>query len=66
MNKGKALLSSKTFWFNVLAIITAVAAFVGFGDFEPSPQTAEIISIIGALGNIYLRLKTSQPIVKIK
>ena len=66
MDKGKALIQSKTFWFNILAVVTAIAVFFGFGEFEPSPETSQIITIIGALGNIYLRLITNQPIKSIR
>ena len=63
--KGKALLTSKTFWFNVLAAIVAIASLFGFGEFKPSEETTEIIAIIAGAVNIYLRLKTKEPITKI-
>ena len=66
IEKGKALLKSKTFWFNALAIVTAVASLFGFGEFKPSEETTELIVLITGIINIALRCKTSQPITKIK
>ena len=66
LEKGKALLKSKTFWFNALAIVTAVASLFGFGEFKPSEETTELIALISGMVNIILRLNTSQPITKIK
>ena len=66
IEKGKALFKSKTFWFNVLAGVVAIASLFGFGDFQPSEQTAEYIATATAIINILLRLKTAEPITKIK
>ena len=65
MNKGIALLKSKTFYFNVLVGIVAVASLFGFGEFEPDPKVAESIGAISAIINIMLRLYTSKPITKV-
>jgi hypothetical protein len=66
VTKGKALLSSKVFWFNLLAAVVAIASLFGFADFEPSGEVTEITAVIVSAVNIYLRLKTQQPITKIK
>jgi hypothetical protein len=63
--KGKALLSSKTFWFNLLAAVVAIASIFGFADFKPSGEVTEIITVIVSAVNIFLRLKTQQPITKL-
>ncbi len=65
MKKGKALLQSKTFWFNLLAIIVAIASFFGFGEFNPDPKVSEGIATATAIINILLRMKTNQPINKL-
>jgi hypothetical protein len=66
VEKGIALIQSKTFWFNILTLAIAVASLFGFGDFEPNAKVAEIASMIGGIGNILLRLNTSKPITRIK
>jgi len=63
--KGKALLTSKVFWFNILAAVVAIASLFGFADFEPSGETTEIIAIIAGIVNIILRTKTKEPITKL-
>lgn len=65
MTKGKALLSSKTFWFNLLTGIVAVAGFFGFGEFQPDPKVVEGIGILNMIGNIVLRSISNQPITKV-
>ncbi len=64
--KGKALLTSKVFWFNTLATVVAIASLFGFADFKPSGEATEIIALITGAVNIYLRLITKEPITKIK
>ena len=63
---GKSLVQSKTFWFNLLASIVAVASLFGFGEFQPSEGTTETIAAVVALVNIGLRIKTKAPITRIK
>jgi hypothetical protein len=66
IEKGKALVQSKTFWFNILAVLIAIAGLFGFQDFEPTAETVKIIASIVGIGNIVLRLKTKQPITRVK
>ncbi len=66
VEQGKALIKSKTFWFNVLAGVVAIASIFGFGDFKPSSETTEAIATLTAVVNIFLRLNTSEPITKLK
>ena len=55
---AKGLLKSKTFWFGALFIITAIANFFGYAEFQPSP------GLVGAIGGIIilLRIVTKKPI----
>jgi hypothetical protein len=66
VTKGKALLQSKTFYFNALVVVTAVAGMFGFADFEMEPQHAELLGAIIGVGNILLRLKTKEKIDRVK
>lgn len=66
IEKGQALIQSKTFWFNVLSVIVAVATLVGFGDFEPNAEVTAGITTITAVINVLLRLQTKEPITRFK
>ena len=59
---GKPFYYSKTFWFNVLALIVAVANAFGFADFQADPDVLQLAVGIVALVNIGLRFITKQPI----
>ena len=58
----KAFWKSKTFWFNVLALIVAVAGAFGFAGFKPSPDVEQAGYVIVALINLLLRFLTKKPI----
>jgi hypothetical protein len=58
----KKFYESKTFWFNVLAGLVAVAGVFGYASFEPSQNTVEIIGVIVAAVNIVLRFVTKEGI----
>jgi hypothetical protein len=58
----KKFYESKTFWFNVLFLLGAVAAYFGFADFKPDSNTVELASVVVAVINIILRFMTSQAI----
>jgi hypothetical protein len=64
--KGKALLKSKTFYFNALVVLTAVAGMFGFEEFEMEPEHLELLTAVIGVGNIVLRLKTKEKIDRIK
>ena len=66
ISKGKALIQSKTFWFNALSLIVAIASLFGFADFEPNPEIAKATAAIIAVVNIALRIKTNQVIDRLK
>lgn len=52
---AKSILKSKTFYFNVLAVIILVANSFGFSDFSLDPEVAAgIIAVV----NLLLRLVT--------
>jgi len=59
---GKDFWKSKTFWFNVLALVVAVAMAFGFGEFEPDPKLYEYASIVVMVVNLVLRFVTKEPI----
>jgi len=62
----KAFYKSKTLWFNVLAIVTLVASYFGFGEFALDDETKEtVMTIIGgviAAGNAGLRFTTKKAV----
>ncbi len=55
----KGFWKSRTFWFNVLAVIVAVAGQFGFAGFEPD---AEVIAVVVGIVNVLLRFATRQPV----
>jgi hypothetical protein len=57
--KGKALLQSKTFWVNVLALVGMVLTGTGV---VTSPDWLQYEAIALAAVNVVLRLITGQPI----
>lgn len=65
LEKGKALLTSKMFWFNTLSILIMVANLFGFSEFKMDQQTVEKFGTVVAIVNIFLRLKTDQAITKL-
>lgn len=54
----KSILASWTFWFNILAAVYEVAA--NFGLIANLPPEAKTIVLL--VGNLLLRLKTTQPV----
>lgn len=56
----KRFYQSKTLWFNALVLLVAVAGVFGFGEFKPSADMIEIVSVVVAAINIGLRLVTNQ------
>ncbi len=62
MTDAKNFWKSKTFWFNLLALLLAVAASQGYGAFTPDAQVGEYATVIITLMNIVLRFMTTQPV----
>jgi len=63
---GKALVQSKTFWFNLLFAVVALAGLFGYEDFKPDVRFAEALGAVVTFGNVLLRLYTNKPITKVK
>jgi len=62
---AKEFWKSKTFWFNILALVVAVAGYFGFTSFEPDSDVTALAAGLAAIINLILRFVTYQPI-KIK
>ena len=60
--EGKPFWESKTFWFNLLALVVAVASAFGYREFQPDPEVLQLAVGIIALINLLLRFVTKQPI----
>ena len=58
----KKFYESKTFWFNALYLLVAVASYLGFGEFSASPDVVELAAVVVAVINIVLRYATKEPI----
>jgi len=62
MNGTKPIYRSKTFWFNVLALIVTVAGAFGFSDFKLSPDYQQLAVGLVAIINLALRFATDKGI----
>lgn len=60
MDDAKPIWASRTFWFNLLALVVTIATAFGFRDFEPSPEAERVALGIVAIINIVLRLVTAK------
>jgi len=61
--ESKPFWRSKTFWFNALAVVVAVAGAFGFEQFHPDPAVGGIAAAIVAVVNLILRIWfTRQPL----
>jgi len=60
---GKPWYQSKTLWVNIIAIVSAIAAYFGFQLSFLTPELMMVlVSVIIGLINIYLRTKSKDPI----
>lgn len=53
---GKPIYESKTFWFNILALLVAVAGSFGYADFAPATWVDQGVIVATALINIAIRV----------
>jgi len=60
--ESKSFYKSKTFWFNLLAVIVLVANQFGFQEFEPNTQLTGFFIALMPIVNIALRFFTKQPL----
>ena len=58
---GKKWYASKTFWFNILALVAAVAAQFGYSGQLPD-EWAVFVPVIVTVVNMFLRLLVKEPI----
>ena len=61
--QGKEFWLSKTFWFNVLALVVTVAGAFGFGDHVPADEVGQIALVLVTVVNLVLRFVTKEPVV---
>ena len=59
----KKFYQSKTFWFNVLTVVIALAGLAGFADFQPSENTVEFVALLLGFVNLGLRFVTQKTLV---
>lgn len=59
---SKKWYESKTVWFNVVALIVAVAQYFGYKDFPPDPNIGAYALTIVTLANLILRAVTSKKV----
>jgi len=59
MKVTKLFYLSKTFWFNILAVLVVIANYFGYADFELDET---IITLVVALVNLFLRWVTKEGI----
>ncbi len=55
----KKVYKSRTFWFNILAVLVFLAQSAGFADFAPNPG---LMAATAAAFNLWLRYITSEPV----
>lgn len=52
--------TSKTFWFFLLYLVLNVAGLLGYAEFMPTDDQAEIVGIIVAAAGLILRFLTNR------
>jgi len=60
--EAKSFLRSKTFWFNVLALVMLVATGFGYGEFQADPAITQYGAVVITVINLILRFATRQPV----
>jgi hypothetical protein len=63
LEENKKFYESKTFWFNLLTILIALAGLFGFADFKPDENTLEFLALLLGGVNLALRFWTNKPII---
>ena len=58
----KTFYTSKTLWFNILALITILAGNIGFGDFVPAAWVNDAGVALTLVINIVLRFVSKEPL----
>lgn len=53
---------SKTFWFSLLTIVTAVAGLFGFADFRPTANVQDVLLLVVGIVNLALRFLPARDI----
>ena len=57
---SKSFWQSKTFWFNLLALVAAIAASFGYADFVADPNVDQYALVAVTVINLVLRFATNQ------
>jgi len=60
--ESKPFYQSKTFWFNALFVVVALAGFFGFTDYQPDANTSELAAVLIAVVNLVLRFITKSAV----
>jgi len=59
---SKKWYTSKTLWFNGLALVVIIATAFGFADFKAAPEVEQIGMVVITIVNLLLRFVTKEPV----
>lgn len=59
---SKPFYQSKTFWFNILFGVIAIASLFGWVDYQPTQDVVDIVAVVIAAIGLVLRFVTKEPI----